>query len=109
MYFYQTSPQDVFFGMVEIEKALAEEESSGDRYRLLQLIVECVRHVALAKGSRWEGDFHSMHVFSLPCPENTTTEMGLIWKQSNNGDTYICSPVALPWIDEGEMLFVKSQ
>jgi len=28
--------------------------------------------------------------------------MGLAWKQDNNGTTFICSPVPLPWLGEPE-------
>lgn len=45
-----------------------------------------------------------VYVFYLPNPGNQNTYFGFVWKQSNNGTTYICSPVALPWISEQDLI-----
>ena len=53
---------------------------------------------AEAKRSGWEGDFrHEACVFWLP----NVYEFwyGFVFKQDNNGTTFVVSPVRLPWLD----------
>jgi len=51
----------------------------------------------------WEGDVRmedgkeEIYIFSLPAPEST--EYGVCWKHDNNGDTFVYSPLRLPWLD----------
>ena len=55
----------------------------------------------LAKAKGWEGDFqrgHEPHVFWLP-GENEFS-YAFVWKQDNNGATFIISPIPLPWLDD---------
>jgi len=50
----------------------------------------------------WEGDFNiEPHLFALPNPNGYDFMHGFIWKQSNNGSTYIASPCYLWWIEGG--------
>lgn len=66
--------------------------------------MRCARDVTLAKGS-WEGDIRSdnLYVFGLPYPALTTTRIGLVWKQHNNGTSFVCSPLEIPWLKEYEI------
>lgn len=53
----------------------------------------------LAKKKGWDGDFRQQPaVFWMPWHE---LEMvyGFVFKQENNGITYVVSPVKLPWLD----------
>lgn len=51
-------------------------------------------------GSRGsEGDNREeTRVFWLPMENNFA--YAFVWKQDNNGDTFVVSPVKLPWLDE---------
>lgn len=51
-----------------------------------------------AGAAGWEGDFrHEPRVFWLPVDESF--EYGFVFKQDNNGDTYVVSPVPLGWLE----------
>lgn len=105
MFIYETSPQDYFDGMVPLCDAIynsGENEGSNDTaWRIIHFVISCVYKVARAK-SFWEGDIrgNDIYLFSLPDPDNAMVRMGLVWKQDNNGSTYICSPVEIPWLKE---------
>ena len=60
------------------------------------------RSRAHAKG--WEGDFHKgqePRVCWLPAPH--AFAYAFVWKQDNNGDTFVVSPIALPWLDDAAL------
>ena len=45
----------------------------------------------------WEGDFRDgPKVFFLP--NDTEFQWGFVWKQDNNGETFIASPQPMPWL-----------
>lgn len=47
----------------------------------------------------WEGDFREVpHIFHLPT--EIEFSVGIVFKQDNNGSTFLFSPVELPWIKE---------
>ncbi len=55
------------------------------------------KDAASAKG--WEGDFrHEPCVFWLPSEINFAC--GFVFKQDNNGTTFVVSPEPLPWLDK---------
>ena len=119
-YIYQTNPVDFFHGLMPIKKVARDfmecptivrctasgEEESDELFPLFLLAMRCARAVALAKGSYWEGDIRGeqLFVFAIPDPDASPPRLGLMWKQDNNGTTYICSPVQIPWIDQEELL-----
>jgi hypothetical protein len=52
-----------------------------------------------AKQVGWEGDARgNIYVWFLP--NEYEPMLGLVWKQENNGDTFIVSPVRLPWAEK---------
>lgn len=54
------------------------------------------KEAAAAKG--WEGDFrHNPCVFWLPSEMDFVC--AFVFKQDNNGTTFVVSPVPLPWLD----------
>lgn len=56
---------------------------------------ESAKSAASEKG--WEGDFrHEPSVFWLPSEGDFN--YGFVFKQDNNGDTYVVPPHALPWL-----------
>lgn len=54
----------------------------------------------LARKHYWEGDFkpgYTPRVFWLP--NEVEFAYAFVWKQENNGTTYVVSPFELPWLD----------
>lgn len=55
---------------------------------------------ALAKQVYWEGDFRTgtePHILFLP--DEGDFSYAFVWKQDNNGSTFVISPHPLPWLD----------
>ncbi len=49
----------------------------------------------------WEGDFqHRPRTILIPVLGYPNLISAFIWKQDNNGTTFIASPVELPWLGE---------
>lgn len=58
---------------------------------------ESAKQAALNHG--WEGDFNGdPRVIWLPYEDGFSC--GFVFKQSNNGTTYVVSPVTMAWLDE---------
>lgn len=58
---------------------------------------ETAKELATAEG--WEGDFRQgPRVFFLP--GEGEFEYGFVWKQDNNGTTFVVSPHPLTWLDQ---------
>ncbi|HCT4984470.1 TPA: hypothetical protein OTZ20_002895 [Pseudomonas aeruginosa] len=56
---------------------------------------DSAKMAAASKG--WEGDFrHKPVVFWIPIEDRF--EYGFVFKQDNNGTTFVVSPVVLPWL-----------
>jgi len=102
---YVIAPIDHWGLSVPLDEFLDDlsEDDCADAYR-----ARCELFVAeakkLARQAGWEGDMsEGPNVFGIP-PGDTMPNfvMGLAWKQDNNGTTFICSPVPLPWLGEPE-------
>lgn len=109
MFVYQVGPVDFFSGMLPIAMAADRaKEECGDEavFDLFRFVMECARYVSLAKDSFWEGDIRGkeLYVFAIPDADSCSQRFGLVWKQDNNGTTFICSPVELPWINQGDRI-----
>ncbi|WP_349929213.1 hypothetical protein ABJ384_04965 [Acinetobacter sp. A1-4-2] len=62
----------------------------------------------LADELGWEGDFvGEPRVFCLPDPKGMTIDYGFVFKQYNNGMTYVISPIYLDYIAEFENVQYK--
>jgi len=61
---------------------------------LLHTAQEAVRHQGY-----WEGDFRNGPVV-MCLPKDEHFEFAFVWKQDNNGTTFVASPIELPWLDE---------
>lgn len=109
MYKYVTGPIDYWDGLPtlkEYEMMLAREAITNLAYQkelAFQPIVFLSEQFEQAKKEMycWEGDFLAgPYVFLLPDPDSVTMQPGFIWKQRNNGTTFIVSPFDLPWLNE---------
>lgn len=95
MFMYEVGPIDFWRGCAPLVRVLAELPQREAR-ELLLLFADCVRWMAQAEGCPWEGDFREgPFVFHVPMPGDPEMAVGFAWKQDNNGDTFLCSPVRL--------------
>ena len=66
---------------------------AGDLLRRFHALTE----EAKKRFKSWEGDMGIPSPFWIPTPEdNGGFSVGFVWKQGNNGTTFIVSPVELP-------------
>lgn len=110
LYFYEIAPMD--FGWdkfpitTEYIKSLVDEFAELDFANGLSNTIASFQNFterALAIGRRngWEGDFRSgttPHVVILP--NEDAPKIGLVWKQDNNGTTFVVSQVEMPWLEQ---------
>jgi hypothetical protein len=63
----------------------------------------------LAKDTgQWEGDYnYEPRVFWSPDPDLFRFSYGFVWKQDNNGTTFIISPQPLKWLEDDEFKNLK--
>ena len=117
---YSVGPIDYFDGMqnvksfrntLRVKKDLSlteveEAELYGELWvedfdEILQRAFDLVKRIEAAY---WEGDvIQGPFVFSLPFPDEVSCKLGFMWKQQNNGTTFIVSPERLNHI-ENELL-----
>ena len=75
-------------------KDVASAEGSLDANYFITLW-ESAKKAATQYG--WEGDFRQEpRVLWLPCPDEADFRAGFVFKQDNNGTTFVMSPVELP-------------
>lgn len=118
MHFYRISPIDYSWEMMPSVKDTAtnyiarcnkEEgfkhpgcalDSCAGLNDLLELVLKIAKHPHFNIG--WEGDFtEGPKVFFLPVRyEETGLHAGFMWKQSNNGCTFVASPEELSYFDD---------
>lgn len=95
------TPLDTFFRNI-LDKGL----SSPQNYTNEELMSATRKwHYAkkLADKIGWEGDFaRGPYVFFLPNPKGFCIEYGFMFKQYNNGRTFIISPFELEYMDQDE-------
>ena len=65
---------------------------------------------SLAKKVGWEGDIREgPYVFFIPDPGSFEMRQCFVFKQDNNGETFIISPFEMPWLrDFGDSLSTAS-
>jgi hypothetical protein len=101
IFVYDCGPIDWWVGWATEKEFLAqlaalqfgEEATSAYHHR---------RHagLVLARKAGWEGDMREgPFVAGLPS-EPGTFEYLIAWKQDNNGQTFVVSPVRLPWLED---------
>lgn len=67
-----------------------------------RMLPDFLKHFAMAKEMAsevgWEGDWRAKpRVFFLP--GETNFDYAFVWKQDNNGSTFVISPHPLSWLD----------
>lgn len=102
-FIYETSPIDHFPGLVTVDQYVKNLVKDGEYEndipfdskitKFLQDVLLCAFRIAKSENSNWEGDTKDIHVFSIPDAFGDGFLIGLVFKQQNNGITFICSPV----------------
>jgi hypothetical protein len=91
-YLYEMYPIDVWRGWILIQDALADPDKFDLRRSDLEERVAEVKKL-LSEHTKWEGD-GNIYLSSIPYEPETRLVFAI--KQSNNGTTYIASP--LPYV-----------
>lgn len=112
MFYYETPPIDYFAGMVTFDEFCAQirREQQGcsllgdevDNYVIEDMInsLERTKKFFTCESS-WEGDIVAgPFVFTIPDPNSSSFKEGFVWKQDNNGMSFIASPCPIPWLKE---------
>lgn len=105
LFCYRIGAIDDFVGAMsrsELTRLLSVEDS--------EVLLECIdviqafENKAMVEFRRlgWEGDLRQGPFFFV-VPVITGMAIGIIYKQDNNGDTFVASPVALPHLAEGKL------
>ena len=100
---YGTMSIDEYF-----ENLKSESEITGSDYKASQDIADATAFLmnAARHAPGWEGDIRNseLHVSVLPSPDDACCCMPLfMWKQDNNGTTFVASPFELSWMDDCEV------
>jgi hypothetical protein len=111
---YQIDPIDFWTGTTSFEEYLRATNAEGNRNdpvdplnRVPRLRAEAEvwdrfrsAMTAAKEGSNWAGDIRE-GPFVLLLPEPPAMQLaGFLWKEENNGTTYVVSEIALPWLDQ---------
>lgn len=110
---YDIQPIDWFWEYLPTVEEVAKRFGANDAVLDLQEVPEyeprmlpnLLKNFAMAKDMAgevgWEGDFKTYaapRVFFLP--GEGEFEYGFVWKQENNGTTFVVTPHPLPWLDK---------
>lgn len=120
MWIYQVGPIDFHWNLLPTVEEFLKNKSSSleegtwwgvdwsqqhatlaiklEQYRLSAEIVEKLnKHLEFANNKMgWEGDFnYEPRIFFIPNPDDFSMDYGFVWKQGNNGTTFVVSPVLL--------------
>jgi len=111
LFAYQIAPMDFGWDLLPTVKEFYSKlvQSSADlpeehvRPRLSEEIAEVEAFVlaALQLGRQigWEGDFRPYGVPRIAVlPDAESPKLALVWKQDNNGTTFVVSQCELPWL-----------
>jgi hypothetical protein len=78
-----------------------KDNNKIDIQKICEILNSLEKAMYAARKEYWEGDI-KQGPFILPIPDSYHSEMvlGFIWKQGENGSTFICSPIPLPWLEK---------
>lgn len=105
-YVYEMPPTDWFYPFKTLKETLIDIFSCGndDIYasEMCEKYIEDVKNAKneFEKRTNWEGD-GAIFISGLPTDDGGGFPYTLVMiKQSNNGSTFLCSPVELPFLRE---------
>jgi hypothetical protein len=92
LHVYSIPPFDFWDGWLTEKEYLQRSERPVGYYSFRAVAFERARAMG------WEGDIREgPYVAGLPYEER---DIIVAWKQDNNGQTFIASPVELPWLEK---------
>ena len=108
MYCYAILPIDLAWGYLQsvasfrsdivYYQAFGADPLCANVFPLDQFDVDWAEAQENAKQQGWEGDFsEGPQVFMLPSEGQFV--YAFVFKQGNNGNTYVVSPIELPWLN----------
>lgn len=103
LYIYEVSPMDfgweTLVAVDDYRKIIADEVSKYDPRAADEFENFYKRAIDAGDQIGWEGDFRTGPCVA-PIPDHDSAKLSLVWKQDNNGTTFIASEVPLPHLDE---------
>ena len=109
LFVYSLCPTDFFAGSITIEQFLAKDLHNCNESHLYRIFhfMRCMYETGKLIGAKkeyfWEGDIiQGIYVFAVPSGD-LALDFGYIWKQSNNGNTFVISPVEIKKLS-GELI-----
>ena len=104
MFIYELSPVDYFTGSIPLDKYLNSIKKIDDPYDEHEFTRNQIEQLTaeIEKISSWEGDvMDGVYLFALPGKNmDSSLALGIVWKQRNNGTTFVVSEMELPWLKE---------
>jgi len=99
IYVYHIPPIDYGWCWLQPLRSLNGIYEELDKHEELKAIAKFQdRAEVLARRLGWDGDNRiEPHVFFVP--DELEMSLGLVWKQDNNGCTFVASPVQLPHLE----------
>lgn len=94
---YEIPPIDWWAGTLPFEMYLMTLHGP-DETRAAYALLDQAKELALRQG--WEGDMREgPFIFATPPDDGCSCfDIGVAWKQDNNGTTYVVTPRAMPWL-----------
>ena len=99
---YHIAPIDFGWGLLlRVEEFAARVKGHEEAaYTSSQLRLDLDKAKELARAVGWEGDFRKGYEPRvLMLPDEVEMKYAFVWKQENNGSTFVVSPIELPWLD----------
>ena len=117
MYAYHLAPVDFGWELLPTLEEMAEktarndaayahhdENMAADGGRTQELFESFKRAKEVAKEVLWEGDYRERpRVFLLPEEGGYEFRFGFVWKQDNNGSTFLVTPIRIQAYEEDAM------
>lgn len=94
---------DALLTVDEVRERIEEQRTYGNERSIFYHMTDFDKNfrtvMSLAKKVGWEGDMRGEpYVFWLP--QDCSMVYGFVWKQENNGDTFVGSRIRLPNIEQ---------
>lgn len=93
------SVQDFAATLARNDADLAVDKETFQHSELSEFLADFKLAKELAASKMWEGDYRASstpRVFFLP--DELSFRYGFVWKQDNNGSTFVVTPRPLPWL-----------
>jgi hypothetical protein len=98
---YELPPIDFLWEMLPTTKEVLKKFIDYEGFSKLSEFIKAYHNALdMARKVGWEGDFRSYTPRIFWLPDDTEFSYAFVWKQDNNGTTYVVSPYRLIWLEE---------